>query len=86
MLLMFSCHSFLKNFAQERESKIHVVNVMARVQRFIFKHLLDYCLFHSVWGISFTDIILHNDGGASYFLVAFLAKTHNARGQMSSES
>lgn len=81
MLLMFSCHSFLKNFAQERGSKIQILNVLARVQPFIFKHLLDYCMFHSAWSISFTEIILHND-----LLVVFLAKTHNARGQTSRKS
>lgn len=73
MLLAFSYHSFLKNFAQEIKSKVQFVNVMARVQKFIFKHLLDYWMFYSIWGIIFFESILYNDGGAPYLHVAFLA-------------
>lgn len=55
------------------ESKIQIVDVTARVQKFIFKHLLDYWMFYSIRSIIFFKGILYNDGGAPYLCVAFLA-------------
>lgn len=52
---------------------------MARVQQYILKIFLDYCMFHNIWGISFTKVILQSSGGVHYLLVALLAKTRCKR-------
>lgn len=56
---------------------------MARIQQFILRSLLNYYMFHSVWDIIFTEVIFHGGGEVHYLLVAFLARTYDARRQIS---
>lgn len=59
---------------------------MARIQQSILNIFLDYCMFHGVWNIIFTEIILHSGGEVHYLLVAFLARTRDAIRKISGKS